>query len=473
MDDATIARIADKVMARLQAEPPAATPRRAAASGLGVFPDVKRAVQAAQEAQQALAEGGLALRANVIRAIRSCGRRNAELFSRLAVEESGLGRVEDKIKKNILAAEATPGLEDLNPHVVTGDNGMTLHELAPWGVIGSIIPCTNSTETIVNNSIGMIAAGNAVVFNPHPLTQAASQTCIRELNLAIVAAGGPGNLVTTVESPTVETAQAIMAHPQVSLLVVTGGPGVVSAAMKSGKKVIAAGPGNPPTLVDETANLAEAARDLIAGHSFDNNIVCICEKELVVVEAVAVRLKEEILKQPVVALNRNQADRLAQKVLEVPGTAQAEGRPHREFVGRDAWVLLDSIGLKADRSVRAILAEVDRDHPLAWTEQLMPVLPMVRAKHFDEALALSLQYERGHRHTATMFSLRIDRLSEAARAFNCSVFVKNGPSYAGLGFGGEGFASFTIAGPTGEGLTSARNFTRVSRCVLVNYFRIV
>ena len=141
-----------------------------------------------------------------------------------------------------------------------------------------------STETIINNSIGMIAAGNAVVFNPHPLTKGTSQVCISDLNRAIVEAGGPANLLTTIESPTIQTAQELMAHDGINLLVVTGGPGVVSAAMTSGKKVIAAGPGNPPALVDETANLAEAARDLIAGHSFDNNIICICEKEAVVVE---------------------------------------------------------------------------------------------------------------------------------------------------------------------------------------------
>lgn len=471
MDDKTISKIAELVMDRLQADGGSSV--TLSGKDEGVFADIASAVAAAFEAQTTLSQNGLAMRQKVIAAIRNCGRDNAERFSRMAVEESGMGRVADKIKKNILSAESTPGVEDLNPLTMTGDNGMSLIELAPWGVIGSIIPCTNSTETIINNGISMIAAGNAVVFNPHPGTKETSKACVAELNRAIVAAGGPANLLTTVTSPTIQTAQELMSHPDIRLLAVTGGPAVVAAAMKTGKKVIAAGPGNPPCLVDETAILGQAAKDLVDGHSFDNNVICICEKEAVIVESVFAQFKEELSRQNVVCISRPQVDRLTSKVLAVPGSEKEEGAVSRDFVGRNARVLLDSIGISADDSVRTIIAEVDRDHPLLWTEQLMPVLPIVKAKNFDEALEMSLKYERKNRHTATMHSLRIDRLSEAARAFNCSVFVKNGPSYSGLGFGGEGFASYTIASPTGEGLTSARNFTRERRCVLVNYFRIV
>lgn len=482
MDESKFSEIVDQVIQRLTVAGKMAGEVGAARlpsvalgdeTGHGVFAGVDAAISAACEAQQRLAKGGFAMRTRAVEAIRCCTLKTAEVFARMAVEESKMGRVEDKIKKNILAGQNTPGIENLHPYVFTGDKGMTLQELAPWGVIGAIIPCTNSTETICCNGIGMIAAGNTVVFNPHPLTTRTSIHCVQSLNQAIVAAGLPENLITTVAEPTISTAQELMRHSRINLLVVTGGPAVVSAAMKSGKKVIAAGPGNPPILVDETANLRNAARDLVAGHSFDNNIICICEKVLVVVESVANKLKEEILKLPVTAINKHQTERLAKKVLEVAGSATEEGRPSRDFVGRNARVLLESIGLKGDDALRTVLAEVDRDHTLAWTEQLMPVLPMVRAKDFEEALDLCLKYERGYRHTATMFSMNIDHLSRAALAFNCSVFIKNGPSYAGLGFGGEGFASFTIASPTGEGLTSARNFTRERRCVLANYFRIV
>ena len=473
-NDEKISLITDRIVRRLEGNTAGKKPlSRPVETGHGVFADVRSAVAAAMQAQNELSSGGLALREKTVEAIRQCSHRNAEAFSISAVEESGMGRVEDKIRKNILSGHSTPGVEDIRPNVFTGDKGLTLVERAPWGLIGAIIPCTNSTETIINNSIGMLAAGNSVIFSPHPITGETSKFCVQEINRAMLAAGCPQNLVVTVQNPSIETAQEIMRNEDIRLLVVTGGTAVVNMAMKLGKKVIAAGPGNPPAIVDETANLSNAARDLVAGHSFDNNIICICEKELIVVDSIYNKFKEELLKQPVMALNKNQTQRLTDKVLEIQGNKKEEGRPSREFVGRNASFLLKSIGLNGCDKLRTLLAEVDKDHPLAWTEQLMPVLPMIKAKNFEEALELGLAYEKNNRHTATMFSMNIDRLSRAALAFNCSLFVKNGPSYAGLGFGGEGFASFTIATPTGEGLTSARNFTRERRCALVNYFRIV
>ena len=171
-------------------------------------------------------------RGKLIAAMREAGVKNARYFAELANKETGYGRVEDKIKKNILAAEKTPGIEDLHAQAYTGDFGMTLVEGAPFGVIGSITPSTNPTSTVINNSISMIAAGNAVVYNPHPAAKHASQEAMRVMNEAIVAAGGPANLITTVKTPTVETGKIIMEHPDVRLLSITGGEAVVKVAMK-------------------------------------------------------------------------------------------------------------------------------------------------------------------------------------------------------------------------------------------------
>jgi acyl-CoA reductase-like NAD-dependent aldehyde dehydrogenase len=319
----------------------------------------------------------------------------------------------------------------------------------------------------------MVAGGNAVVFNPHPVAKRCSCIAISLLNDAIVNAGGPQNLITAVAEPTIQSAQALMKHPQIDLLVVTGGPAVVKVAMNSGKKVIAAGPGNPPCVVDETADIEKAGRDIVNGASFDNNIVCICEKEVLVVASVADRLKQAMKNNDAYELTKEQIDAITKLVIDKPGGPGDEGAANKKYVGKTAQVIARDIGLTLPKSVKLLLCEVGREHPLVWTEQLMPVLPLVRMKNVDDAIDLAVECEHGFRHTAMMHSLNIAKLSRMAKLMNCSIFVKNGPCYSGLGQGGAGFTSFTIASPTGDGLTRARTFTRERRCTLVDYFRIV
>jgi acyl-CoA reductase-like NAD-dependent aldehyde dehydrogenase len=441
--------------------------------GMGIFSDVSSAIAAVRIAHQELMKLTLETRKAIIQAMRQAILENNEFLSKTAEEETGLGRWRNKLIKHELVALKTPGVEDLQAVSYTDDHGMTLVERAPYGVIASITPCTNPSSSIVNNSIGMIAGGNAVVFNPHPTAKQVSCITISLLNEAIINAGGPRNLLTAVAEPTIQSAQALMKHPQIDLLVVTGGPAVVKVAMNSGKKVIAAGPGNPPCVVDETADIEKAGRDIVNGASFDNNIVCICEKEALVVASTADRLKQEMKKNGAYELNKDQIDKITKLVIAEPGGPGNEGAPNKKYVGKDAQVIAKAIGLSIPESVKLLLCEVGREHPLVWTEQLMPVFPLVRVRNVDEAIDLAFECEHGFRHTAVMHSLNIAKLSKMAKLMNCSIFVKNGPCYSGLGQGGAGFTSFTIASPTGEGLTRARTFTRERRCTLVDYFRIV
>jgi acyl-CoA reductase-like NAD-dependent aldehyde dehydrogenase len=411
------------------------------------------------------------LRNTMIAAMREAALAHVKELSVLAVHETGLGRAEDKVKKNLLVTVKTPGPEMLEARAKSGDHGLMLMERAPYGVIGSIIPTTNPTETVINNSIAMVSGGNAVVFNAHPNAKRCSNRCVEILNDAIVRAGGPANLVTAVEDPTIETAQALMKHKDIALLVVTGGPGVVREAMLSGKKVIAAGPGNPPAVVDETADIPLAARNIVAGASLDNNIICTSEKEVVVVAPVADELKRHMLACGCVEVTGGGIERLCNVIFE--SRQGRKGVINKKWIGKNANLILREIDVEAPPSTRLVICEVDRDHPLPWTEQLMPVMPIVRVANVDEAIDLALAYEGGRRHTATMHSRNIEKLSKMARLVNCSIFVKNGPTFAGLGMGGEGYTSFTIASPTGEGMTSPISFTRERRCTLVDSFRIV
>jgi propionaldehyde dehydrogenase len=445
----------------------------AADAGPGVFPDVDTSVKAAAAARLELAALPLDARRRLIEAMRSAVLEANESLSREAVSETGLGNVPDKVAKNALAAVKTPGVEDVEPVAWSDEHGLTLMERAPWGVIGAITPVTNPIATITSNAIGMIAAGNAVVFNVHPGAKGVSCRLVALLNGAIEAAGGPRNLLVTMAEPTIESAGELMRHPGVALLVVTGGPGVVKAAMASGKKAICAGPGNPPCVVDETADLAKAGRSIVEGAGFDHNVVCICEKEVLAVASIADRLKAEMAANGTVELFGRQAEAVVRVALAEPGGPGRPGSPNRELVGRSPQAIARAAGIEVPAGTRLLLLEVGRDHPLVWTEQLMPVLPLVRMPDADAAIDFAFQVERGCRHTAMIHSHDIARLSRMAKLMDCSIFVKNGPCYAGLGQGGAGYASFTVASPTGEGVTRARTFTRERRCTLVDAFRII
>jgi acyl-CoA reductase-like NAD-dependent aldehyde dehydrogenase len=476
VDERRIAHIVEQVVAKLASEGgpsgPAVLrhPRGAGhveGGGLGGHPTIDAAVAAAKRAFDGIQQASLADRARSIQALRDTTRADLETIARMAVEESGLGRFADKIAKNRLVADKTPGIEILQTTAWTGDDGMTLVEWAPYGVIGSITPCTNPTETILNNGIGMLAAGNAVVFNTHPSAKRVSAYFIDRLNRAIRAAGGPDTVFNCVAEPTIESAQALMKHPGIRLIVVTGGGAVVKAAMTGGKRAIAAGPGNPPVVVDETADIAKAARDLVFGASLDNNIICIVEKEVIAVADIADRLKKEMKANHAVEVTGQDLKRL-EKLLITP-----DDHVNRDFIGKDAALILREAGIRVPDDTKLAFAEVDEKHPFVQHEMLLPVLGFVRVPDADAGIAAALRCEHGYGHTAVIHSNNVNVLAKFARTMNTSITVKNAPSAAGTGLGGEGYTSWTIASPTGEGMTSAVNFARSRRCVLKDAFRIV
>lgn len=478
LSDQQVDAIAQQVLQRLSGGAGAMPQAHSSKEGsdekrLGVFTDMDVAVKAAQAAFEALDKLQLRKRDEVIANIRKRTIEEAESLAFAAHKETGFGRYEDKIIKNRLVSNKTPGTEVLRAEVQTGDRGMSLFERAPFGVIGSITPSTNPTSTIINNTISMVAAGNAVVFNVHPSAKECSIRCVDIINRAIIEVGGPPNMIVTMAEPTQESAQALMVHKGVRLVVVTGGAGVVEAAMKSGKRAICAGPGNPPIVVDETADLEQAGRDVVLGASFDNNVICTDEKETFVVSGVADKLLAVMRSNGAVVLTQSQTKQLENLIFtEMRGPRQS-GKINRELIGKNAGVILQKIGMNVPDDLRLGVIDVPVDHPLVWTEQMMPIMPVARVRDANEAIDLAVAAEGGRRHTAVMHSMNIRNLSRMARLINCSIFVKNAPCYAGLGEGGEGHTSFTIASPTGEGMTDARTFSRLRRCVLVDIFRIV
>lgn len=428
---------------------------------LGIFNDMNTAIAAAKDAQKVMQTMPMDFREKIISKIREKILENAELFAKMGVEETGMGNVGHKILKHRLVAEKTPGTEDITTTAWSGDRGLTLIEMGPFGVIGAITPCTNPSETILCNSIGMIAGGNTIVFCPHPAAIQVSNFAVDMINRASLEVGGPVNLAVSLEHPTMETSAIMMKHPDIHLIAATGGPGVVTTVLSSGKRGIGAGAGNPPALVDETADIRKAAMDIVNGCTFDNNLPCIAEKEVVVVEAVADELIHWMLEECGCYMVSKEEQEKLMGVVFTKGTAL-----NRKCVGRSARALLGMIGVSVSDDIRCIIFEGEKEHPLIAEELMMPILGIVRAKNIDDAIEKAVWLEHGNRHSAHMHSKNIDNLTRYGKAIDTAIFVKNAPSYAALGFGGEGYCTFTIASRTGEGLTSASTFTKRRRCVM-------
>lgn len=435
----------------------------------GIFDTMDEAVEASTAASKELAQCSMKARKRFIEVIRAAvlDEENLKKMSRDAVEETGIGCYEHKLIKNRLAAEKTPGVEDLLTDAVSGDHGLTITEYCPFGVIGAITPTTNPTETVINNSIGMIAGGNTVIFSPHPRAKKVTAFLVTLMNQALAEAGAPQNLITTVKEPSLENTNQMMEHPQVRMLVATGGPSIVHKVMSSGKKAIGAGAGNPPVVVDETADIDKAARDIVAGCSFDNNVPCIAEKEVFAVNEIFDQLLAAMKKHGAYEMKDTAMINRLQELV-----TNENGSPKVVFVGKSAAFILDKLGVSADPDVKVIVMEVAADHHFVNEEMMMPILPLVRVPDVDQAIESAHIAEHGNRHTAMIHSRNIETMSKMAKLLETTIFVKNAPSYAGIGAGGEGHTTFTIAGPTGEGLTSARTFCRKRRCTIADALHI-
>ncbi|MCC7493693.1 MAG: aldehyde dehydrogenase [Fimbriimonadaceae bacterium] len=461
IDERQLSEMVEKVVRSLLADGGAAAPAAAATLsppapqpvGDGVFSTPSEAIQAAERSLAELAAGGLGLRRKIVEVIRQTARANAEKWAQHARAETGMGYWPHKVLKNLAVANGTPGVEDLEPRTLKGDAGTHIIDGRPWGIICAITPSTNPTATVINNGLAMIAAGNTVVFCPHPSAKESTKETMVDLNRAIVAAGLPANLMCTVAEPTLKNAAEIMKSERIRVIAATGGPGVVRAAMDTGKKVFAAGPGNPPVVVDATADLARAGASTVKGSSFDNNLPCVAEKVAIA--------ESRILDDYVRAMERHGAQLLTGSEIEkiLPVVLDGE-HPRRESIGQDATELLRRAGLPVRGEPRLIVAVLPEDHPLVIHEQMMPFLPVVRVRDFDDALRLALQVEHGFGHTAILHSQNTTHIDRFIATMGTTITVINGPSYAFSGDEGEGYATMTVTTPTGEGVTSPRTWQR-------------
>jgi len=435
----------------------------------GIFTCVDEAVAAAQQAFEQLSERTREQRKRIIDHIRRISIDQCVELGTMEMEETKIGRLEHKWEKLKTLGERTPGVEFLESQVYSGDHGLAVIEHAPFGVIGCITPVTHSLPTITGNAVSMIAAGNTLVVNPHPSGRKVAAEGVRRFNEAIHRDLGIDNLICVIAEPTLESAEAIFNHRDVKLICVTGGPAVARAALASSKRAIVAGPGNPPVVVDETADLDRAARSIIQGGAYDNNLLCIAEKEVFVVASVFEPMMDAMERAGAGRLNARQVEALTAKAIVRIGEGDhAHDVPAKEFLGQDAAVLARAAGVNVSPQVELLYGETDEHNPFVPVEQMMPFVPFVRVGDIDEAIAKAKHYEHGFRHTAIIHSNNVRNMTRMGRAMDTTLFVKNGPCMASLGLGGEGYLSFSIATPTGEGVTTPLTFTRERRCSLID-----
>jgi aldehyde dehydrogenase len=439
----------------------------------GIFDDVDKAVNAASEAQKAFETRGLEERRKAVICIRRICMDQAEALGRAEFEETRIGRLKHKVEKLIVAGEKTPGVEFLRTDAFSGEGGITLTEYAPFGVIGIITPVTHSLPTLAGNAINMLAAGNALICNPHPSGARIACKGVQLFNQAIHEAIGINNLLTIIGQPTLESAQAIFDHRGVRLLCVTGGPAVGRAALRSPKRAIVAGPGNPPVVVDETADLDNAARSIIAGAAYDNNLLCIGEKEVFAVAAIFDELMEAMTRHRAVRLDHGQIEALTRTAFVPAADGKGKLVVNKDLIGQDAAVLAEKAGTRAPADTEIVFGETDEAHPFVEQEQMMPFVPFVRVPDVDTAIALAKKYEHGFKHTSIIHSRNVETITRMGRELDTTLFIQNGPSMAGLGVGGEGYLSYSIATPTGEGVTTPLTFTRQRRTTTVGSMRVL
>ena len=442
-------------------------------TGDGVFEDVNAAAAAAHTAFEQLRKGGYATRRKIVNIVKKMCAANAETWGKLEFAETKVGRLEHKIAK-LQGIPSIPGVEWIEPYGMSGDNGIAMEEFTPFGVIGVVTPVTHSIPTIACNIINMVAAGNTLLINPHPNGARCAAEAVRAFNQAFARETGIRNIATIIPKPTLESFNAIAKAEQVRLLCITGGPGVVAAAMKSGKRAICAGPGNPPVVVDETAHIEKAARDIIDGAAFDNNLLCIGEKQVFVTDKAWSAFLAAFEKAGAVKINSGELERLTAEAFTMSKDAGGCSHPvlNRKLVGADAHVLARAAGRTVSESTRLLFAETSADHAFVIEEQMMPMVPVIRARDFEHAVQMAYVSEHGYKHSSMVHTLNVERMTYMAKALDSTVFVKNGSCLAGLGSGGEGYPSFSIATTTGEGITTPMTFTRKRRCVMVNNLNI-
>ncbi|MDD4556607.1 MAG: bifunctional acetaldehyde-CoA/alcohol dehydrogenase [Alphaproteobacteria bacterium] len=354
-------------------------------------------------------------------------------LAQMAVEETGMGIVEDKVIKNHFAAEYIYNKfkNTKTCGIISEDKEAGIMKVAdPLGVIAGVIPTTNPTSTAIFKALIALKTRNGIIFSPHPRAKKCTVEVARLILEEAVKAGAPENIIGWIESPSINQTQLLMQHPQVDVILATGGPGMVKSAYSSGKPALGVGAGNTPAVIDETADIEEAVSSILISKSFDNGVICASEQSVVCVESVYEAVKAEFVKRGAYLCSAKEKEKL-EKV------AFIDGRLNAGIVGQYPYKIAEMAGFKAPEKAKILLAELTKVGPeeLLSEEKLSPVLGIYKAKNFDKALdtAKSLVTFGGNGHTSVLYTDKRnnDRIKRFGEYMHTGRILINTPSSQG------------------------------------------
>lgn len=358
---------------------------------------------------------------------------NRITLAKMAVEETGMGIFEDKVIKNHFAAEFIYNkyVHDKTCGIIEEDEDAGIIKIAePIGIIAGVVPTTNPTSTAIFKSLITLKTRNAIIFSPHPRAKKSTIEAARIILDAAVAAGAPKNIIGWIDEPSVELSAALMQHPDINLTLATGGPAMVKAAYSSGKPAIGVGAGNTPAIIDETCHLKMAVNSVLLSKSFDNGMICASEQSVIVVENVYEEVKKEFALRGAHILTASEKEKVSNIIMK-------NGRVDPAIVGQPAFKIAQMAGLQLPESTKVLIGEIKKiahDEPFAH-EKLSPVLAMLKAKNFDDALRIAQEQIEleGMGHTAVLYTdqLNQDRIHQYGNLMKTGRVLVNMPASQG------------------------------------------
>src|SRR6188474_156560 len=371
--------------------------------------EARALARAAKQAQPILAELTQEQIDRIVTAMADAVTPHAEALARLAVEETGYGVVADKVQKNLFSSRQV--YEFIRPMRTVGvinrlDDKKIIEIAEPFGVVAAIVPSTNPTSTAIYKVLIALKARCPIVISPHPSAARCITRAVEIMAEAAARAGAPEGAINWMQTVSLEGTQELMKHRDVSVILATGGMGLVRAAYSAGKPAYGVGPGNAPAYVERTADLKKAASDIIVGKTFDNGVLCSSPNSVVVDEPVAEELRRECQALGAYFLNQGEMDALA-RMLVTP-----QRLPNPALVGKPAAFIAEKVGLKVPEGTRALIAPltgVGRDYPLS-IEKLAPILSWYVVKDWREGCERCIQILRygGMGHTMSIHSRNDD-----------------------------------------------------------------
>lgn len=437
---------------------------------LSSIQEARDAARQAKEAQRKFNSYSQEEIDRIVAAMCEAAKANAEWLARMAVDETKFGIFEDKVKKNLFASQGVYDyIKDMKTTGILREDPVkkVIEVGAPMGVVMGIIPSTNPTSTTIYKALVSVKAGNAIVFAPHPNACRCINAAAQVLHEAAVKAGAPEGLIGCLSKVTMAATNELMKHDDVSVILATGGPGLVKAAYSAGKPAFGVGAGNCPAFIERTADVKKAVADIITGKTFDNGVICASENSILVDEPIKEQVEAELKAQGAYFLSKDEVEKVSKTVMT------PKGGMNPGLVGRNAKVIADKAGINIPEGTRILVAPLEGygpGFPLSY-EKLTTILAYYVVKNWEEGclLAIDLLNLMGAGHSFSIHSQDEEVIREFFRKPVSRIMVNTPASLGGIGLSTGLAPALTLGCGTMTGSSTSDNVTPMN---LINIKRM-